>query len=219
MYFNVRDGVEVSGKVVLVHHGGTGGRSEETYAQVGDGEKVSQVLGGVQLPVQRGHIVQLGPGEQREPVFDFEAHGLVVLPHVASGIFLGADNVQQRVLGNVSDRLGLHSESVQAVGRIELVGLPGTSIVQRLLQNHLLRPTRLERDDNVIGQLDGLVPRERYVDRQSFGVFPPGGGLPEGGGVATLKVEHELWGMSQLFGGRVTFVVAHVGVFLKDNKF
>ncbi len=41
MYFNVRDGVEVSGKVVLIHHGGARGRPEQTYTQVSNGEKVS----------------------------------------------------------------------------------------------------------------------------------------------------------------------------------
>lgn len=41
--FNVRNGVEVSGQVVLVHHRGSSGRSQQTDPQVRDGEKVKLV--------------------------------------------------------------------------------------------------------------------------------------------------------------------------------
>ena len=54
----------------------------------------------------------------------------------------------------------------------------------------------------------------RSTDLQGLGVLPPGGGLPEGGGVAALKVEHELWRVGQLLGAGVALVVAHVGILL-----
>ncbi len=80
-------------------------------------------------PYSEAILCSLGPANNAKAVFDFKAYRLVVLPHVTSGIFLGADNVQQRVLGNVPHRFGLHSESIKAVGSVELVRLPATSIV------------------------------------------------------------------------------------------
>lgn len=57
LHLDVGDGVEVSGQVILIHHGGSSGWLQQPNPQICDSEEVSQVLGGIQLAVQRGHVV------------------------------------------------------------------------------------------------------------------------------------------------------------------
>lgn len=216
--FDVRDGVEVSGEVVLIHHRCSGGGSQQADSQVCDGEEVPQVLGCVQLSVKRSHVVEARPRKQRKAVLDLKAHGFVILPHITSRVVLSADDVQQGVLRQVLHCFGLHGEGIQAVSGIELVGLPGSSVIQRLLKDHLLGSARLEGEDDVIGQFNGLVPGQRDVDQKGFGVLLPGCGLPEGCGVTALGVKHELRRVGELLRAGVTFIVAHVGVLLQGHK-
>ncbi|TNN88405.1 hypothetical protein EYF80_001187 [Liparis tanakae] len=139
-----RYGVEVSGEVILIHHGGSGGWLQQLNPQISDGEEVPQVLGGIQLAVQRGHVVKPRPGKEGKAILDLKAYRLVVLPHIASGVVLSADDIQQGALGEVVGRLGLHGERVQAVGGVELVRGPGPAVVEGFFQDHLLRSARLE---------------------------------------------------------------------------
>lgn len=216
--FDVRNSIEVSGQVVLIHHGRARGRSQQFDSEVSDGKEVPQVFCRVKLSVQGSHIVQTRSGEQGESVFDLKAYRLVILPHVSPGVFLRADNVQKGVLGQILRRPGLHGEGVQTVCGIKLVGLPSSAIIEGLLQDHLLRAARLERYDDVICQLNGFVPGEGDVDQQWLGEFPPRGRLPERGGVATFKVKHQFWGVCQLFCAGVTLIITHIRVFLKKEE-
>lgn len=50
--FDIRNGVEVSGEVVLVHHCSSCSRPKKADSQVRDGEEVPQVLGSVQLTIK-----------------------------------------------------------------------------------------------------------------------------------------------------------------------
>ncbi|MEE6520139.1 hypothetical protein FKM82_017944 [Ascaphus truei] len=83
---------------------------------------------------------------------------------VSGGVLFRAYDVQHGVVGQVLHRLGLHPKSIQAIGGIELVGLPRSAVIQRFLQDHFLRSAGLEDNADVVGQLNGLVPGQRDVD-------------------------------------------------------
>lgn len=215
--FDIRDGVEVSGEVVLIDHCCSRGGSQQADSQVRDGEEVPQVLGGVQLPIKRSHVVEPRPGKQREAVLDLKAYSFVILPHITARVVLSADDVQQGMLSQVLHCFGLHGEGIQAVSGIELVGLPGSSVVQRLFQDHLFGSARLEGKDDVIGQFNRLVPRQSDVDQKGFGVLLPRWGLPESGGISAFDVKHELGRVGEFLRAGVTFIVTHVGVLLRGQ--
>lgn len=158
--------------------------------------------------------MQLRAGKERKTIFDLKPNRFVIFPDVTSGIVLGADDDQQRALGNLTHRPGLHAEGVQAVSGVELVRLPRSAVVQRFLQDHLLRSTRFKRDHDVVRQLDGFVPRQRDVHLQGFGVLLPRARLPECRRVSTLGVEHEVGRVREFLRRSVAFVIAHVGVLL-----
>lgn len=52
LHLDVRNGIEVSGQIILIHHSGASGWLQQPNPQISDGEEVPQVLGGIQLAVQ-----------------------------------------------------------------------------------------------------------------------------------------------------------------------
>lgn len=75
---------------------------------------------------------------------------------------------------------GWHVEGIHAVVSVELVGLPGASVVHGLIQYHDSRSAVLEGDLDVVCELQTLVPGHGDVGQQWLWVASPCDCLPVG---------------------------------------
>lgn len=78
-YINVRNCVEVFQQVVFLDVGPSQSRAEESQAEVGEGEEVSQTLHGLHPGVQGVHVDQFRTCKHPKPGAHLEHHDLLFL--------------------------------------------------------------------------------------------------------------------------------------------
>lgn len=71
-------------------------------------------------------------------------------------------------------------------------------MVHGFIQYHDCRPTVLKGDEDVVGELQALVPRHGDVGQQGLGVASPCNCLPVGDQAVMFTVLHQLWRVGQV---------------------
>lgn len=119
-------------------------RSQQPKPQVCEGEKVSEAFHTLHACVQVVHVLQFCPSKYGKAFPDLESHILLILGTDPARVLLGTYDSSDVRGRQFLHPLWQHPEGLHTVISVVLVRLPGSSIIQGLVQHHYCGPPVLK---------------------------------------------------------------------------